>query len=143
MFKKIKSVFSNNKKKNKDTELEDINIACAILLIEVSYADFDINTNEEQVILDSLKSNFNISDNKALWLISISKDRHKNTNCLRPYIKEINEKFSREEKRNLIKEAWKVARADNFIDKYEEHRIRKISQLLHLTHKDFIDAKIS
>ncbi len=62
MFKKIKSLFSNNKMKNKDVELEDINIACAILLIEVSYADFNINNHEEQVILDSLKSNFNISD---------------------------------------------------------------------------------
>jgi uncharacterized tellurite resistance protein B-like protein len=47
------------------------------------------------------------------------------------------------QKRNLINMAWLVARADNMIDKNEEHRIRKLTELLHLDHKDFIKSKIS
>jgi len=36
---------------------------------------------------------------------------------------------------------WEVAYADGRIDRYEEHLIRKISELLHLSHKDFITGK--
>ena len=39
--------------------------------------------------------------------------------------------------------AWKVAKADNVIDKYEEHRIRKLSELLYINHTEFIKAKIN
>ena len=38
--------------------------------------------------------------------------------------------------------AWLVARADNIIDKHEEHRIRRLAELLHLNHADFIQSKI-
>ncbi len=39
--------------------------------------------------------------------------------------------------------AWEIARADNVVDKHEEHRIRKLSELLHLNHSDFIKEKIN
>ena len=39
--------------------------------------------------------------------------------------------------------AWEIARADNTVDKHEEHRIRKLSELLYVDHKDFIKSKIS
>ena len=32
--------------------------------------------------------------------------------------------------------AWLVAKSDNIIDKHEEYRIRKLSELLYLDHKD-------
>ena len=58
------------------------------------------------------------------------------------FTSEVNEKFSREKKCELVKLLWKVAYADGRVDKYEEHYIRKISDLLNLTHGDFIKAKI-
>ena len=62
---------------------------------------------------------------------------------LQKYIKLINDSYTKEEKVNLINIAWRIARADNEIDKYEEHRIRKISELLYLNHSDFIKEKIN
>ena len=38
--------------------------------------------------------------------------------------------------------AWLVAKSDNIIDKHEEYRIRKLSELLYLDHKDFIKSKV-
>ena len=54
----------------------------------------------------------------------------------------LSENITKEEKMKLINIAWKIARADNEVDKYEEHRIRKISELLYLNHADFIKEKI-
>ena len=36
---------------------------------------------------------------------------------------------------------WRVAFADGNVDKYEEHLIRRVHELLHLDHSDFIAAK--
>ena len=48
-----------------------------------------------------------------------------------------------DQKKNFITMAWEIARADNTVDKHEEHRIRKLSELLYVDHKDFIKSKIS
>ena len=71
-----------------------------------------------------------------------AQELHKDINCLRKYIKLINDKFTNSQKNTVLNMAWQIARADNIIDKHEEHRIRKISELLHLDHADFIKAKI-
>jgi uncharacterized tellurite resistance protein B-like protein len=35
-----------------------------------------------------------------------------------------------------------MAFADGNIDKYEEHVVRKISDLIHISHNDFIQSKL-
>ena len=55
----------------------------------------------------------------------------------------INKSCNYEEKTRLIKSLWKVAFADGKLDKYEEHLIRKISDLIHFSHSDFINQKIT
>jgi uncharacterized tellurite resistance protein B-like protein len=140
MFSKIKSLFQ---KKNKtDLDCTDINIACAILLIEVSHADFDISQIELNSILDSLVKKFKINDEDAKKLLVKAMDRHDKVSSLRDYIKQINENFTRDQKIKIIESAWDVAKADDNIDKYEEHRIRKLTELLHLSHTDFIKSKL-
>ena len=94
-------------------------------------------------IINLFESELKLSKNKAEWLSKEALNIHEDVNCLRKYIKLINEKYTKMQKRNLINMAWLVARADNMIDKNEEHRIRKLTELLHLDHKDFIKSKIS
>ena len=117
-------------------------MACALLLIEVSYSDFEVQNVEIEKIVNFFESDFSLSKEKAIWLNNEAQKLHKDTNCLRRYIKLINEKYTKKQKINLINMAWQIARADNFVDKYEEHRIRKLSELLYLKHSDFIKEKI-
>tara|TARA_B110000014_G_scaffold230289_1_gene191675 strand:- start:1286 stop:1717 length:432 start_codon:yes stop_codon:yes gene_type:complete len=140
MLKLIKKLF---KKTPENIDLtSDINIACAILLIEVSYADFKIDTIEIKSIVKLIEKEFNLDKEKAKWVTAEAQELHKDINCLRKYIKLINDKFTNSQKNTVINMAWQIAKADNIIDKHEEHRIRKISELLHLDHTDFIKAKI-
>ena len=132
------------KKKNQEKEtVSDINLACAIILIEVSYSDFEIKEVEIEKMLNFFETDLNLSKDKSTWLKNEAQKLHKDTNCLRKYIKLINDSYTKEEKVNLINIAWRIAKADNEIDKYEEHRIRKISELLYLNHSDFIKEKIN
>jgi len=140
MLNLIKKLF---KKTPENIDLtSDINIACAILLIEVSYADFKIDKIEIKSIVKLIEKEFDLNREKAEWVTAEAQELHKDINCLRKYIKLINDKFTNSQKNTVLNMAWQIARADNIIDKHEEHRIRKISELLHLDHADFIKAKI-
>ncbi|MFL2549141.1 MAG: TerB family tellurite resistance protein [Gammaproteobacteria bacterium] len=141
MLNFLKKIF---KKKDQEKEtVSDINLACAIILLEVSYSDFEIKEVETDKMLKFFETDLNLSKDKSIWLNEEAQKLHKDTNCLRKYIKLINDSYTKEEKVNLINIAWRIARADNEIDKYEEHRIRKISELLYLNHSDFIKEKIN
>ena len=140
MLKLLKKIF---KKESQEREtISDINLAAAIILIEVSYSDFEIKDVEIEKIIKFFEKDLNLSKEKAIWLNNEAQKLHKDTNCLRKYIKLINKNYTKDEKMKLINIAWKIARADNEVDKYEEHRIRKISELLYLNHADFIKEKI-
>ena len=140
MINLFKKIFK--KSNNEVNDIPNTNLSCAILLIEVSYADFNISDVEINSIINLFEEKLNLSKKDAAWLSGEAKNLHVDTNCLRKYIKIINENYSNLQKKDLIKMAWQIARADNVIDKHEEHRIRKLSELLHLNHGDFIKAKI-
>jgi len=140
MINLFKKIFK--RKDDKVDDVPNINLSCAILLIEVSYADFNISDVEINSIINLFEEKFNLSKKDAEWLSEEAKNLHEDTNCLRKYIKIINENYSNLQKKDLINMAWQIARADNVVDKHEEHRIRKLSELLHLNHNDFIKAKI-
>ena len=142
MIKLLKKFFKTDEPSEKEA-IADINLACAILLIEVSYSDFKIDDKEINSIINLFESELKLSEEKAKWLSKEALNIHKDVNCLRKYIKLINENYTKMQKRNLINMAWLVARADNILDKNEEHRIRKLTELLHLDHKDFIKSKIN
>jgi uncharacterized tellurite resistance protein B-like protein len=38
---------------------------------------------------------------------------------------------------------WQVALADGRLDRFEEYALRKLGDLLHLSHADFIQAKLA
>ena len=49
--------------------------------------------------------------------------------------------YSYQEKVGLIESLWKVAYSDNQLDKYEEHMVRRIADLLYVAHSDFMQSK--
>ena len=91
LIKFLKNIFSR-KKEVEDSDIDD-NLACAILLVEVSYSDFDIDKLEIESIKNLLEKNFDLSNEKSDWLVDKALNLHKDTNCLRKYIRLINEKI--------------------------------------------------
>jgi uncharacterized tellurite resistance protein B-like protein len=54
----------------------------------------------------------------------------------------INKGFNQEEKIKVIEHLWEVAFADAILDKHEEYMVRRIADLIYVSHKDFISAKL-
>jgi len=54
----------------------------------------------------------------------------------------MNDHFTQAEKIQVVQQMWQVAYADGHIDANENHLISKIAGLLHVTHGDYIAAKM-
>ena len=57
------------------------------------------------------------------------------------YTSKINQHFSIDQRITIVKQLWKMAYADGELASIEEHIIRKIADLLHLRHNEYIETK--
>ncbi|MDP7010267.1 MAG: TerB family tellurite resistance protein [Verrucomicrobiota bacterium] len=137
--------FFGDKTGDKSTETEDtqkqINMACAALLLEVAEADYVDDPNETRTILRALESELNLKQSEVSALLARAKSETEGATDLFPYTHLINQRCAREQKCAILTAMWRVAFADGNLDMYEEHLIRRVTELLHLDHSDFIDAK--
>ena len=148
MLKKIKEHISNlgnepsekADQEQKDTEI--INNACAALLIETALADKVFNEEELISMKQTLNKVYKVDKKDIEELINESKKKVSESTSLYEYTRLINDLCIYEDKIRLISNLWSIAFADQHLDKYEEYLIRKISDLLHVSHKDFIQQKL-
>tara|TARA_B100000700_G_scaffold32842_1_gene31521 strand:- start:434 stop:886 length:453 start_codon:yes stop_codon:yes gene_type:complete len=145
MIKKIKDLlsnFSNQEEEIEDEKISSLDKACSALLIEVAYADKVFDESEINSLKDSLKETYNIDEEIINELISDAKKTVDESTSLYEYTRVVNDEFNYSDKLELLSRIWKLAFADGNLDKYEDHLIRKISDLIHISHADFIKIKL-
>ena len=72
-----------------------------------------------------------------------AEDRVKDVTSLHEFTSLLHGRLSNEEKVMLIEQIWRIILADDYVDKYEEHLVRRIAELLYVSHSDYIRAKLS
>ena len=143
MLAKLQQLFqSSGAAATNDSREHALELAAAVLLVEVSMADFDINSAERQAVFDALSRVFRLNGEELKELAVDAERTVQDATSLHAFTRVINDQCSREEKLKLLEQFWRVAYADGRIDKYEDHRIRRLSDLLHLSHKEFMQAKL-
>ena len=148
MLKKIKEHISNLSNEpieiadQEQKDIEIINNACAALLIETALADKVFNEEEMISMKQTLNKVYKVDEQDIEELINESKKKVSESTSLYEYTRLINDLCNYEDKIRLISNLWSIAFADKHLDKYEEYLIRKISDLLHVSHKDFIQQKL-
>ena len=141
MINKIKEFFNKKTEEAEDNSHSVLNVATAALLIEV----MTIDGNMDQEEMDSVKSNLSkileLSDDEIQELIDLSREEVSDATSLYQFTKEINANFELQQKLDLMTALWQVALADDYLDKYEESILRKIADLIHLRHSEYIECK--
>lgn len=118
-----------------------LQVATGALLIELARADFDVADEEVGAIADALRERFGLNADETDELVRLAEEQARGAHDYYQFTSLINEGFDPEDKVRLIELMWQVAYTDGRIDKYEDHLIRKIAGLLHVSHTDFIAAK--
>tara|TARA_B100000902_G_scaffold364568_1_gene384623 strand:- start:401 stop:853 length:453 start_codon:yes stop_codon:yes gene_type:complete len=145
MIKRIKDLlsnFSNQEEDVDDEKISSLDKACSALLIEVAYADKIFDESEIISLKESLKETYDIDDIIIDELISDAKKTVDESTSLYEYTRVVNDEFEYSDKLELLSRIWRLAFADGNLDKYEDHLIRKISDLIHISHSDFIKIKL-
>lgn len=148
MLIKLIAFFENELKLNEQGDSEEetntkLQQACAILLIEITKADFVETADEKNKVRSVLKSEFALTEAKLDELVELSQGEGEGLTSVYPFTSLINKHYEYPEKLNLMRLMWKVAFADGDLSKYEDHLIRKVAELLYISHSDFIHAKLS
>lgn len=121
----------------------DINQAAAALMVEVMAADDNWDEAEAEQIKHLLSNTLNLPKTEVEAAFTAAKQTQREAHDLFHLTSVINQHYTPEQKYALLKALWEVAYADGRLDHYEEHMIRKLAELLYLTHTQFIQAKLA
>ena len=117
--------------------------AAAALMVEIMAADNEWADEEEAQITSLLKSALGIDAMEAKALFDQARgDRAESVDLYR-HTSVIDQHYNVDQKRALLERLWMVAYADGRIDRYEEHMLRKLADLIHLPHSQYIQTKLA
>ena len=147
MIESIKSFFEKNLTKKEEEEapssaMSRVDLTCAALLVEVMNSDHELDEREHQEFMAVLQQSYNIAEADLEELIQLAKDEAFEATSLYEFTKLINDNYDYEQKVELIENMWRIAFSDKRLDKYEDHLIRKVSELIYVSHSDFIKTKL-
>jgi len=117
-------------------------IATAALLVEIAKADGDFSDDERKRIINLMKEKFSLDDNCVNELLKLSEQKVRDSISVYEFSSVINEKFSHQEKLELLKNLWRIVYEDGKLDSHEDRLIKIIGSTLNLEHKDVIGAKL-
>lgn len=147
MLNSINNFFDNYLKPQENAEEEStvcqIQLASATLLIELCRADQTIDDAETETLLGILETTFQLSTETLNELMSLAEQEANDATSIYQFTSLINDAYDYGEKIQLIKNMWEIAYADGNLDRYEEHLIRKVAELLYVSHRDFIKTKLA
>lgn len=119
-----------------------LQLATAALLIEMAQADNERHSLEFQAIHDGIMEVFDLTPEETAELIELADlEAHEATDHFE-FTQLINTQFDYAQKCQIVELLWRVCLADSEMDRYEEQLVRKISELLHVEHGQFIAAKL-
>ena len=119
-----------------------LQLATAVLLIEVMRSDAESTDEEQATVLKILKERFHLSDAEVAQLSEVGHQTVKAANDLHQFTSLINLELELPEKVRIIEYLWQVAYADRQISAHENHLMRRMADLLHISHGDYVAAKM-
>lgn len=120
-----------------------IEMACAVLLCEVMRADNVFTENEHDKLSDILTKQFHLTEQEMNTTLEQAFQLSENASDFYHFTSKLNQHYTLEDRIKIVTLLWQVAYADGELASIEEHIIRKIADLLHLRHSEFIATKIA
>ncbi len=143
MLNAIKKYFEQNISSEKDSDLEhQLKLATAALLIEMMLQDDQVHDKEIETVKTALREKFDLTVGECHTLFELAEEEVGDAVDYHQFTSLIAREFTQTQKIKVIELLWSVAYADSHLDSLEEHMVRKIADLIYVSHKDFIKAKL-
>jgi len=124
-------MFESLFKKKSTSKIIEINEADVVLrlMFEIAISDGSLDKAELELIKKRASRSGN-TDEKVSKIIKRIIDETEDSVSFYPSVKEINDTYSLEEKKELLSVLWNLVTADSVVDAYEENLYFKIAELI-------------
>jgi len=142
MIAKIKKYFEEKFSDVEENDIEhELRLATAALMIEMMLDDGKKHEAEEQVLRKRLKQTFQLKDDETNELFDLAHAEVRQAVDYHQFTSLMAKNFSQSQKIKVIENLWAIAYADDDLDRFEELMVRRISDLIYVSHSDFMQAK--
>lgn len=122
-------------------EMAAVQLACCQLLMEVARLEEANALQKRELVAQVMREQFDLPEAELAAMIDVAgRPEGQLTSYFEP-VTRINGYFDLARKARFIEQLWRVAMVDGSIDVYEDHLVRKLSDLMYVPHNDFILAK--
>lgn len=118
-----------------------LKLSTTVLLIEMMRVDLDTSEQEKTRLREILQKHFKLDDAEIKNTLAQASEENNAAIDYYQFTSVINEHYTQEQKTQLVEQLWQLAWADGHIDRFEEHLVRTLADLLHVPHGRFIQAK--
>ena len=116
--------------------------AAAALLCEVMRADYHTDEAELEALRQLLMGHFKLSGEAVEELMEMAREEVEYSVDHYQFVSLIKQHYDYGQRCELVRMMWVLANADARHNALEEHRIRRLADLLHVSHSDFIRTKL-
>lgn len=141
MIERLKQFFAPDRDATVKPDAHQLTVAATALMVQLSRVDNNEDQAELRTIVDCAVRSQEVTREEAEEILADALEQADNSTSLYEFTGLINEHLDQLEKQALLESIWRVAFADGRIDKYEEHLIRRMADLLHLNHREYMQAR--
>ena len=124
-----------------DDDINSVEMAAAVLLIEMARADFVQDDLENEMIIELLKEYFLLDHEDVHDLFLEAEKIADNSVSLHEFTRTLHETLNDEAKNEIIEMLWRLALVDDSLDRYEDYLVRKIADLLYVSNSSVLRIK--
>ena len=145
MINRIKALFAD-KGRSSGPEVDhhshdELQLAAAALLVEAATLDGHYGETEQSAIDQLLREKFALKDEEARSLHDLAVTEQSEANQLLGFTRTIKDRYSLEERIELIEMIWEVVYADGELHDYEANLLRRLGGLLYVSDRERGDAR--
>jgi uncharacterized tellurite resistance protein B-like protein len=115
---------------------DEVQLAAAALLIEAAHIDDHDDARERAVIDGILERRFKLSPAAARQLVAAAERVSERSTQLFRFTHVINDRFSLEQRIELMEMLWEVVYADGAVDALEDTLLRRVGGLLYIPDRE-------
>jgi uncharacterized tellurite resistance protein B-like protein len=136
MLDEIKAWLEGGAKSQARGSTDEVQLAAAALLVECAHIDDELDPRERAVIDRILERRFKLSAAAARQLVTAAEQANERSTQLFRFTAVINDRFSLEQRIELMEMLWEVVHADGVVDALEDTLLRRIGGLLYVPDRE-------
>ena len=118
-----------------------LELATATLLAEVMRLE-GVDPAERAAVLEAVRRQFGLEEGAAGELLALAEAEARAATDYYQFTSLIRSRYSQEDRQAIVELLWRVAYADARLSAHEMHVVRKIADLLYVSERDYIAAKM-